>query len=104
MRWTTTCRQRHEMMKRVLQLMAVLVLVAAGVTWLATGASRGWTKTSMMVKTPDPVTGLDGISYEKKFLPGVDFLGAAAAGAGLLAGTSLFFRNKKQTQTEPAKN
>jgi hypothetical protein len=92
------------MMKRILQLLAVLVLVAAGVTWLATGASRGWTKTSMMVKTPDPVTGLDGISYEKKFLPGVDFLGAAAAGAAVLAGTSLFFRNKKQTQTEPAKN
>jgi len=92
------------MMKRVLQLLAVLVLLAAGVTWLTTGASRGWTKTSVMVRTPDPVTGLDGISYEKKFIAGVDFLGAAAAGAGLLAGTSLFFRNKKPTQTKPAKN
>jgi hypothetical protein len=86
-------------MKKTLQLLAVLVLVAAGVTWLATGASRGWTKTSVMVKTPDRVTGLDGISYEKKFLPGVDFLGAAAAGAAVLAGASFFFRNKKQTHT-----
>ena len=87
-------------MKKILQLLAALVLVAAGATWLATGANRGWTKTSVMVKTLDPVTGIDGISYAKKFLPGVDFLGAAALGAGLLAGASLFFRNKKPTTTK----
>ena len=87
-------------MKKILQLLAVLVLLAAGTTWLATGTNRGWTKTSVAVKTLDPVTGIEGISYEKKFLPGVDFLGAAALGAGVLAGASLFFRNNKQTQTK----
>ena len=87
-------------MRRILQLLAVLVLLVAGTTWLATGANRGWTKTSVMVKTLDPVTGIDGISYDKKFLPGVDFLSASALVAGLLAGTSLFFRNKKQTPTK----
>ena len=86
-------------MKKILQLLAALVLVAAGATWLATGANRGWTKTSVAVKTLDPVTEIEGITYEKKFLPGVDFLGAAALVAGLLAGTSLFFRNKKPIQT-----
>jgi hypothetical protein len=83
-------------MKKILQLLAVLVLLAAGATWLATGANRGWTKTSVMVKTLDPVTEIEGITYEKKFLPGVDFLGAALVVAGALAGTSLFFRNKNQ--------
>jgi hypothetical protein len=87
-------------MKKTLQLLAVLVLVAAGTTWLATGANRGWTKTSVAVKTLDPVTGIDGITYQKKFLPGVDFLGAAALGAGLLGGVSFFFRNQKQTTTK----
>jgi hypothetical protein len=81
-------------MKKILQLLAMLVLLAAGTTWLATGASRGWTKTSVMVKTLDPVTGIEGITYQKKFLPGVDFLGASALVAGALAGSSLFFRNK----------
>jgi len=38
-----------------------------------------------MVKTLDPVTGIEGISYQKKFLPGVDFLGAAFGGAAMLA-------------------
>ena len=36
----------------------VLVLLAAGATWLATGANRGWTKTSVPVKTLDEVTGI----------------------------------------------
>jgi len=83
-------------MKKILQLLAVLVLLAAGATWLATGANRGWTKTSVMVKTLDPVTGIEGVSYKKKFLPGVDFLGAAFGGAALLAGASLFFRKAKK--------
>jgi hypothetical protein len=85
-------------MKKALRILAALVLLAAGVTWLATGASRGWTKTSVMIKTPDPVTGIDSISYQRKFIAGVDFLGAAAVGAGVLAGASFFFRNNNQTQ------
>ena len=86
-------------MKKMLQLLAVLELVAAGGIWLATGANRGWTKTSVAVKTLDPVTEIEGITYRKSFLPGVDFLGASALVAGLLAGTSIFFRNKKPIQT-----
>ena len=86
-------------MRKMLQLLAVLVLLAAGGTWLVTGANRGWTKTSVAIKTLDPVTEIEGITYEKKFLPGVDFLGAAALVAGLMGGASLFFRNKKPTKT-----
>jgi hypothetical protein len=83
-------------MKRILQRMAVLVLLAAGITWLVTGANRGWTKTSVVVKTLDPVTEIEGITYQKKFLPGLDFLGGSALVAALLGGTSLFFRKKNQ--------
>ena len=86
-------------MKRILQIFAVVVLVAGGTTWLATGANRGFTKTSVAVKTLDEVTGIEGITYQKKFLPGVDFLGATLSGAALLAGASFFFRSKKSTST-----
>ena len=85
-------------MKRALQMVALAVLLAAGATWLATGANRGWTKTSVPIKTLDQVTGIEGITYQKKFLPGVDFLGAAVAASGLLAGTSLFFRKPNHNQ------
>lgn len=90
-------------MKRLLQLLAVLILLAAGMTWLATGANRGWTKTSVAVKTLDEVTGIEGITYKKQFLPGVDFLGAALGGAALLAGASFLFR-KPKTNNQPTNN
>lgn len=87
-------------MKKILQILALVVLLAAGVTWLATGANRGWTKTSVPVTTLDAVTGIEGITYQPKFLPGVDFLGAAFVVAAALAGTSFLFRNKNKTTNQ----
>ena len=87
-------------MKKILLILALVVVLAATITWLATGANRGWTKTSVPVKTLDEVTGIEGITYQSKFLPGMDFLGAAVIVAGTLAGSSLFFRNKNNKQTK----
>jgi hypothetical protein len=89
--------------KRALQILAAIVLVAGLGTWLATGANRGWTKTSVPKKILDEVTGLEGVTYEKRFVAGLDFLGAAVLGAGVLGGVSFLFRAKPtstQTQTE----
>ncbi len=79
-------------MRTGLRALAVVLLVAAMALWLATGTNRGWTKTSIPIRTPDPVTGLEGITWEQHFVPGVDFLGAAALAAGVLAGLSFVFR------------
>ena len=81
-------------MKRSLQILAAVIALATVVTWAALGADRGWTKTSHTLKTVDEVTGIEGITYEKKFLPGLDFLGAGLLGAGVLAGASLLVRSK----------
>ena len=81
-------------MKKSLRILALVVALAAAGTWFVTGANRGWTKTSVEKKTLDEVTGLEAITYERKFLPGLDFLGCALLGAGALAGVSLLFRNK----------
>ena len=52
-------------MKRVFRLMALVFVLAAVGFWLATGANRGWTKTSVPKRIFDEVTGLDGVVYEK---------------------------------------
>jgi len=85
-------------MEKMLRLLALVILMGASMTWLATGANRGWTKTSEPVKTMDEVTGIEGITYQKRFAPGLDFLGAALLGAGILTGVSFLFR-KKPNQT-----
>ena len=87
-----------KMSKKVLRTLAWLLLVAALALWVATGANRGWTKTSVPVKRTDEVTGITVDDYQKRFVPGLDFLGAALLGSGILAGTSFLFRNK-QTQS-----
>lgn len=82
-------------MKKFLRILALVVALAGVGTWFVTGANRGWTKTSVEKKTLDEVTGLEAITYEKKFRPGLDFLGAALLGAGALASLSFLFRNQQ---------
>lgn len=85
-------------MKLIVRVTAlVIVLVAVGF-WLATGANRGWTKNQVEVKTLDEVTGIEGSSFRKQFVPGLDFLGAAVIGAGFLTGLSFLLRNKNKPQ------
>jgi hypothetical protein len=81
-------------MKKGLRIIAVILAAGSIIFWAAAGANRGWTKTSVPTKIVDQVTGIEGVSYEKHFVPGVDFLGAALIGAGVLTGASFFFRTK----------
>jgi hypothetical protein len=90
------------MNKRVLRMVALVLLVGALATWVATGANRGWTKTSVPVKRTDEVTGITVDDYQKRFVPGVDFLGAVALGSAILAGTSFLIgkSNRNLTRTQ----
>jgi hypothetical protein len=87
-------------MKRGLQILAAVVALGVVVSWASLGAGRGWTKTEKQIKTMDEVTGLEGISYQKGFWPGVDFLGAGLIGAGVLAGVSFLFRSKSNSNQQ----
>lgn len=82
-------------MHRLLRNLSWLVLIAALVLWILTGANRGWTKTTVPVTVVDEVTGIEAVDYRHRFMPGIDFLGAAALGAALLAIGSLLFRRRE---------
>ena len=86
-------------MRTILRIVAILVALGALAVWLGAGANRGWTKNRVPKKTMDEVTGIEAVTFETRFVPGVDFLGAAALGAGALAGGSFLFR-KKPTQRQ----
>jgi hypothetical protein len=83
-------------MKRTLRIIAAILVVGAIAFWAAAGANRGWTKTRVPKKVMDEVTGLEGIQWQDQFVPGVDFLGAAMLGAGVLAGISFFVPAKSK--------
>ncbi len=84
-------------MSRTLRIVALALALAAGGLWIAAGANRGWTKTSVPIKTVDEVTGIEGVAYDRRFVPGLDFLAAGLLGASLLAGAAFLFRNKPTT-------
>jgi hypothetical protein len=89
--------------KPALRLLALAIFLGAIGYWLGTGANRGWTKTSVPIKTLDEVTGIEGVTYRKQFIPGVDFLAVAAGAAVVCAGASFLFRTKRLAQTSKEK-
>ena len=91
-------------MKRTLRIIALALVVGAFAFWTAAGANRGWTKTRVPKKIADAVTGLEGIQWQDKFVPGVDFLGAALLGAGVLTGVSLFVPAKSKGSKNQTKS
>lgn len=42
--------------------------------WAAAGWNRGWTKTQIPVKQVDEVTGIEFVTYQNHFMPGVELL------------------------------
>lgn len=86
-------------MRRLLQIIALVLALPAILVWLATGANCGWTKTSVPVKSVDEVTGLEAINYQRRFVLGIDFLGGVLLGAGMLGGASVMLQNNKTKKT-----
>lgn len=91
-------------MKRALRILAVFVLLVAVIFWAAKGANRGWTINNLEQDSPDPVTGITGVSYEKVFIPGWDFLAVAVLAAAALTGASFLFGNKKAGTGAPVRS
>lgn len=85
-------------MRIILRILSILLLVTALGWWWKAGSHKGWTKTSVQVWKYDEITEITYPETVKRLVPGVDFLAAAAVGAGLLGGFSLLpFGRKKAT-------
>ena len=81
-------------MRTKLRVAALLMALIISGIWFLRGPNFGWTKTSVIHMEKDPVTELEGPREEKRFVPGVDLLGAGLLAAGALAGSSFFFRKQ----------
>jgi len=77
-------------MRTSLRLAALAVIVTSTALWFFAGPNLGWTKTSVPRLEKDEVAKQDDQGREKRFVPGIDFLGAAVfASSALLAGSCL---------------
>jgi hypothetical protein len=81
--------------RRILQRIALGLAVVVVAGWLALGANRGWTKTTVTRWQKDPVTEIDGPVVEKKFVPGLDLVAVCLTCALALFLASLFVSKTK---------
>ena len=84
--------------RRTLRLVAALLALATVGFWAAKGAHRGWSQDRVPVKQIDEVTGLEHITYEDRYVPGVEVLAAGVGLAALLAAVSLFLPKTQKSQ------
>jgi hypothetical protein len=63
---------------------AVIALYAICI-WAAKGYHRGWSMNQVPITHTDPITEIAYVTYEKRFVPGLDYLGG-----GIFVGVLLF--------------
>ncbi len=51
-----------------------ILVLAVVLAWVAAGCHQGWTMTQVAVMQVDPITEIEFPSWEKRFVPGYDFL------------------------------
>lgn len=74
----------------------VLAALFAFCFWAAKGYNRGWTKNQVPMTKTDPITEIDYVEYEDRFVPGVDYLaGGIFAGLVIFAVTFVPARGRK---------
>jgi len=79
---------------RGLQLAGLILILGSVGYWMMTGAHTGFSKNRVEVAKIDPITQIEYVDYEERFVPGIEFLSAGTvAGLGLLA-VGFFFARK----------
>jgi hypothetical protein len=81
----------------ILRALATSVAVGGIGIWLATGAHRGWTRTSEVEMRRDEITGIDYPVRRDKFKAGVEIPLAALGGAALLAVGAALLRPRERS-------
>ena len=85
--------------RRLARYAALAVAVATIGFWAAKDGRLGWSQDRVPITQKDEITGLDYVTYEDRFVPGVDTLGLGLGiSAGLFA-VSFLFRSKKNQST-----
>jgi hypothetical protein len=84
-------------MRVILHLIAAIIFLVAILWWCHAGFNQGWTKTNVQVMKFDEITEISYPENVERFVPGVDFLVAAAALYGLMVGGIILYRKKAKS-------
>lgn len=77
------------------RMLAGFLALFAFAFWAAAGWNKGWTKTQIPIAQTDEVTGIEFVTYQDHFAPGVELLSAALFFSIALFGITFIRRKSK---------
>ena len=78
----------------VFRILALVLILVSTAFWVSTGSHTGFSKDRVEIPRVDPITKIEYVDYEERFVMGVEFL-ALAYGIGVTSfGLSFAFRRK----------
>jgi hypothetical protein len=76
-------------------MLSAFLAVFSFAFWAAAGWNKGWTKTQIPITQTDEVTGIEYVTYQDHFMPGVELFGLALIFClGLFAITFIRLKSK----------
>ena len=87
-------RIKSSPLRLILRILAFVLILASTAFWISTGSHTGFSKDRVEIPQVDPITQIEYVDYEERFVMGVEFL-ALAFGLGVTSfGLSFAFRRK----------
>ena len=91
---TDTQRIKSSPLRLILRILAFVLILASTAFWISTGSHTGFSKDRVEIPQVDPITQIEYVDYEERYVMGVEFL-ALAYGLGVTSfGLSFVFRQK----------
>ena len=91
---TNPGRIKSSPFRLTLRILALVLILVSTVFWVSTGSHTGFSKDRVEIPQVDPITQIEYVDYEERFVLGVELL-ALAYGLGVTSfGLSYAFRRK----------
>ena len=87
-------RIKSSTFRLILRILAFVLIMASIVFWTSTGSHIGFSKDRVEIQQVDPITQIQYVDYEERFVMGVEYL-ALTCGLGIISfGFSFAFKLK----------
>lgn len=84
---TAQKNSKGAVLRPIFKILALLLVVGSTAFWVSTGSHTGFSKNRVEIPQVDPITQIEYVDYEERFVMGVEYLalayGAALASFGL---------------------
>ena len=91
---TDTQRIKSSPFRLVLRISALVLILVSTVFWISTGSHTGFSKDRVEIPQVDPITQIEYVDYEERYVMGVEFLALAYGLSVTSFGLSFAFRRK----------